>query len=117
VTLAGHGYSVIFPWGTEPERQRAERIRDNLPGTACAPMPQSLVDWAHILASANIVIGVDTGLTFLAAAVGAPVVAIYTATSPGQVGVEASTPHLNLGGPGTPPQVSAVIGAALTLSR
>ncbi|CAN5494186.1 lipopolysaccharide heptosyltransferase RfaC [soil metagenome] len=117
VTLAGHGYSVILPWGNEPERLRAERIRDNLPGTACAPMPLSLVEWAHIMASANIVIGVDTGLTFLAAAVGTPVVGIYCATSPHQVGIEASTPHLNLGGLGTPPQVSQVIGTALTLSR
>ncbi len=117
VTLAGHGYAVIFPWGSEVERQRVERIRENLAGSAAAPVPQALADWAHVLASANIVVGVDTGLTFLAAAVGAPVLGLYTATSPRQVGIEAATPHLNLGGIGAAPQVSSVIGAALTLSR
>ena len=67
--------------------------------------------------TAAVVVGVDTGLTFLAAAVGTPTVAIYCATSPVHVGIEVDTPHLNLGEIDAPPSAQAVIDAACGLAR
>jgi len=63
------------------------------------------------------VIGVDTGLSHLAAALGVPTIGIYTATDPGLTGLYAAARAVNLGGAGTPPTVSAVIAALLTVSE
>jgi heptosyltransferase-1 len=117
VTLAGNGYGLIFPWGTDEERRRAAVIANGVAGAVVAPAPFGLTEWAKILASANLVVGVDTGLTFMAAAVGTPVVGIFTATSPRHVGIDAATPHANMGDIGEPPPVSKVIEAALMLGR
>lgn len=117
VTLAGHGYGLVFPWGSEEERRRAVEIAKGVAGAVVAPSPLGLTEWAKILASANLVVGVDTGLTFMAAAVGTPVVGIFTATSPRHVGIDAATPHANMGEIGSPPPVSKVIEAALMLGR
>jgi len=54
------------------------------------------------------VVGVDTGLTHLASAVGAPVVAIYAASWSEFNGVIGPGFVANLGGPGTPPSAEAV---------
>ncbi len=53
-------------------------------------------------------IGVDTGLTHLASAVGAPVVAIYTASWSEFNGVIGPGFVANLGGPGAAPNVDEV---------
>lgn len=124
------GYCCVFAWGNAAERTRAEQIaqRANAArgvgasdlaqgGALVAPQTFGLVEWAEILAGAAVVVGVDTGLTFLAAAVGTPTVAIYCATSPVHVGIEVDTPHRNLGEIGHAPNAQTVIGAARELAR
>ena len=64
---------------------------------------------AALLGDARTVIGVDTGLTHLAAAIGRPTVGLYCATEPGLNGVYGSPAAVNLGGMGTPPAVGKVI--------
>jgi len=59
------------------------------------------------------VVGVDTGLTHLGAALGRPTVGIYTATRPELTGLHAEG-AVNLGGPRAAPSVDAV-AAALNL--
>lgn len=116
--LIGRGWRCVFAWGSPRERERAARIAQAAGrGAVLAPEAYGLVVWAGFLAGARVAVGVDTGLSFLAAAVGTPVVAIYTATSPGHVGIEASTPHRNLGDVGRAPAPDEVIGAALALAR
>ncbi len=131
--LAAHciacGWDCAFAWGSAAERGRAEGLvreanaaRDAGAGAVAggayvAPQAYGLVEWAEILAGAAVVVGVDTGLTFLAAAVGTPTVAIYCATSPVHVGIEVDTPHLNLGEIDAPPSAQAVIDAACGLAR
>jgi hypothetical protein len=63
---------------------------------------------AALQAGAAAVVGVDTGLTHLASAVGAPVVAIYAASWSEFNGVIGPAFVANLGGPGAPPGVDEV---------
>jgi heptosyltransferase-1 len=75
----------------------------------------SLAELAARLAAARIVVGVDTGLAHLAAALGRPVLALFSASDPALTGVLASTPAINLGSRGRPPGVGDVLAAALPL--
>jgi heptosyltransferase-1 len=104
---ASQGLGVVLPWGSEAERQRARRIAEVSP-MAVVPPALGLSDVAALLAGAAGVVGVDTGLTHLASAVGAPVVAIYAASWSEFNGVMGPGFVANLGGPGTPPGVDEV---------
>jgi heptosyltransferase-1 len=86
--LARQGYASVLPWGDAAERARSERIARALPG-ALVPQALDILGVAGLIAGAHAVIGVDTGLTHLAAALGRPVVAIYCGTHPGLTGVYA----------------------------
>lgn len=108
--LAQRGLRCVLPAGAPGERARAERIARSLPDAVVAPS-MTIRDLAALLTGARVAIGVDTGLTHLAAAVGTPVVAIYTATDPGLTGVLGPRFHRNLGGKGQPPGVAAVLQA------
>ena len=68
---------------------------------------------AGLLAGAHAVVGVDTGLTHLAAALGRPVVALYCGTHPELTGVYAGqgAPVRNLGGRELVPGVDEVLTA------
>ncbi|TXL67114.1 lipopolysaccharide heptosyltransferase I [Zeimonas arvi] len=99
--LSSRGLRCLLPWGDAQERARAQRLADAIGSAARVPqrMP-SLTDWVGILAQATVVAGVDSGITHLAAASGAPTVAIFTATSSATFRIEAETPHRNLGDAG-----------------
>ncbi len=64
-----------------------------------------------MLGHARAAIGVDTGLSHLAAALGIATVGIYTATDPGLTGLYAGARAVNLGGKGAPPAVGDVASA------
>jgi heptosyltransferase I len=115
--FAGRGVHVILPWTGAEEAARATRLARGLHGIE-VHMRQTLDTLAHWCGGALGVIGVDTGLTHLAAATGTPVVAIYCASDPASAGVIAgSAPVRNLGGMGRPPDVSAVLAAARDIFR
>ena len=82
---SARGFSPLLPWGTEAERQRSDEIAGAVPG-ARAPDYQPLERVARMIARAAFVVGVDTGLLHLAAALGVPLVAIFVGTEPGQHG-------------------------------
>ncbi|MGC9163928.1 MAG: lipopolysaccharide heptosyltransferase I [Thiomonas sp.] len=77
-----------------------------------APQAFALSEWMRVLRAASLVVGVDTGLLYLAAAVGTPAVAIYTGSSPHSVEFESAGPWRSLGDRGQPPTVDAVLHAA-----
>jgi len=79
-------YSVLLPWGSEEERQRARRIAA-LHGNAQVLDKLPLSELARLMAYAKAVIGVDTGLSHVAAALEVPTVAIYGATDAKLTGV------------------------------
>ncbi|MBP8295238.1 MAG: lipopolysaccharide heptosyltransferase I [Burkholderiales bacterium] len=109
--LARRGIAAVLPAGSAPERERAARLAGAMARGVAAP-PLDIPTLAALIAGAAIVVGVDTGLTHLAAALGRPVVAIFAASEPGLTGVLAATPAVNLGGMGRPPGAADVIAAA-----
>lgn len=110
--LARRGYAAMLPWGDAAERGRSERIARALPG-AVVPPALGMLAIAGLLARAHAVVGVDTGLTHLAAALGRPVVALYCATHAGLTGVQAKQAARvrNLGGREVVPEVAEVLAA------
>lgn len=110
--LARQGYASILPWGDAAERARSERIAQVLP-SAIVPPALDIPAMASLLAGAHAVIGVDTGLTHLAAALDRPVVALYCGTRPGLTGVYAGPGARvrNLGDRDLVPEVAEVLTA------
>ena len=79
--LAERGVTALLPWGSPAEQAQAQEIAAGIPG-ACVPARLRLRQLATVLERAAVVIGVDTGLVHLAAALGRPTVAIYVDSSP-----------------------------------
>ena len=104
------GMCAILPWGSEQEKIRAERLSAAIPDAVCAPR-LNLNEAAALLGRARAVIGVDTGLSHLAAALDVPTIGIYTATDPGLTGLYAGARAVNLGGKNAPPALDEVIAA------
>ncbi|WP_435628140.1 lipopolysaccharide heptosyltransferase I [Candidatus Ferrigenium straubiae] len=100
----------VLPWGSEAEQARSLRLATAIPD-AVAPPRLNLNEAAALLGGARAVMGVDTGLAHLAAALGVPTVGIYTATDPALTGLYAGRCAVNLGNAGHAPDVAAVIEA------
>jgi heptosyltransferase-1 len=83
--LVARGFSPLTTFSEETERQVASAIAAAVPQTRIIEKT-GLGEIASHLASARLAIGVDTGLTHLAAAFGLPTVALYTATRIGLTG-------------------------------
>jgi heptosyltransferase-1 len=115
--VAGAGLEAVLPWGDAAEFARSVRIAA---GTSAATVPprRTLPELASLLSRATLVVGVDTGLTHLAAALGTPTVALFTATDPRLAGVERASPLArDLGDVGAMPAPAQVIAAAGALLR
>jgi len=107
--FAQAGFQVLLPWGSDAERERSERLARST-GNATVPPRQTLPELASLVRSAEIVVGVDTGLTHLAAAMGAPTVAIFTTTDATLAGVAAAGTHaVDIGGNGNVPALDDAI--------
>jgi heptosyltransferase-1 len=80
------GFRIRLPWGNVKEYERAQRIAaiDN-PNISLIPKT-NLHGIAKELAQARAIIGVDTGLAHLAAALAVPSVTLYGATQPSRTG-------------------------------
>jgi len=109
-SLRGKGVSLILPWGSARERARSERIAAAIPG-ARAPEWRPLDGMARLVAGASFVVGVDTGLLHLAAALGVPLAGIFIASEPGLTGPMGKGPIVIVGGKGRIPAVAEVEGA------
>lgn len=114
--FAAQGIACILPWGSIAERARSQRLAASIPQAICPPR-LSLTEAAALLGGSRIVVGVDTGLAHLAAAVATPVVAIFCASDPQKTGVRSDTGAVNLGGHGLPPDVETVWQAILAGRR
>lgn len=110
--LARRGLTTVLPWGSAAERARSERIARSLP-LAVVPPAQDVSAIARLLAGARAVVGVDTGLSHLAAALDRPVVALYCGTHPRLTGVVAGHGGRarNLGDVGVVPELPEVLSA------
>lgn len=101
---AQSGITCLLPWGNPREQARAQRLAAAVPGAQVLPK-LGLSELSGVIASAVGVIGVDTGLMHLAAALGRPGVALYPATPPGLYGVRCE--------PGAPPIVNLAVASEL----
>lgn len=112
--LLAQGIAVVLPTGNAAERERATRIAAQIAAAIVAP-PLGIAELAGVIAGAAFVVGVDTGLTHLAAALARPTVAIFTATDPALTGVYAgedqASSSINLGQRNAPPSVADVLAA------
>jgi len=112
--LRRQGLEYVLPWGTDDERTRSERIAAKL-DRARVPARAPLDEVAKLIAGADLVVGVDTGLLHLAAAFGVPLVAIFLGSEPKLTGPVGSGPLKVLGAYGAPPSVEAVEEAAAAI--
>jgi len=108
--------TLILPWGTQAERARSERLAARLP-RARVPERAPLDAVARLIAGAQFVVGVDTGLMHLAAALGVPLAAIFAGSKPGLTGPVGGGPIAVLGADGAPPPVEKVVAAARAFMR
>ena len=106
------GVATVLPWGSAAEEAQSRRLAEH--GlSAVVPAWLSLPDAAALLKRAALAIGVDTGFTHLAAALGTPTIAIFNVTDPARHGVAYAGPHArDVGAAGAPPQPDVVIAAA-----
>jgi heptosyltransferase-1 len=109
--LSRRGLQCVLPHGDEAEAARARRIASEVPG-AIVPPHLPLDGLAALMRSARAVVGLDTGLTHLAAALDTPAVGIYCGSDPRLTGLYGGRRAVNLGAPGAPPRPEDV-GAAL----
>jgi heptosyltransferase-1 len=114
--LAGDGLALVLPWGTDQERVRSERLAAALPN-ARVPERQPLDQVARLIAGAEFVVGVDTGLLHLAAALGVPLVAIFTGSDPRLTKPVGNGPLAVLGTQGETPSMKSVVDAVERLAR
>jgi len=107
--LEGRG-ELLLPWGSEAERVRSDCIAASV-AQARVAVREPLDRIARLIAGAVFVIGVDTGLLHLAAALGVPLVAIFVGSEPGLTGPLGNGPIAVVGGRGDVPSVDAVLRA------
>lgn len=113
-SLYEQGLTSLLPAGSASERERAVQIAAQIPHARVLP-PMNLRELAVTLTGSRLVVGVDTGLVHLAAALGRPTVALFCASNPTLTGVLSNATAINLGQRGAPPSVDAVLGTSHSL--
>lgn len=112
--LANQGYQLIFPWGNVAERKVSNSIASQIPG-AIVPRAISIEEAYVLIAHAALIIGVDTGLTHLAAVLGKPTVELYCDSPRWKTEGYWSEKIANHGDLQQPPSVTEVIDACQRL--
>ena len=109
-SLAEQSLHLVLPWASAEEESRANVIKAALTNAIVLPKC-TIAQLGVIISQAQAAVGVDTGLSHLAAALSVPTVAIYTDTNPALTGVMAGAhqPAVNLGGIGQVPSVDEVM--------
>lgn len=110
--LIARGYQIELPWGNAREQERAHRLQHQMGAEHADVAPfRSLSEWVQHFSELALVIGLDTGLTHLAAAVGVPCVGVFTVTNPKLLVPQKPDYATTLGGNGDTPMVQDVLGA------
>jgi heptosyltransferase-1 len=105
---------LVVPFGSDAERDRSRRIASALSqanAEAQVPERQPLDAMARLLAGAAVVVGVDTGLAHLAAALRVPLVALFTGSEPRLTGPRGAGPIVVIGRNGVLPSVGEAVAA------
>ena len=114
--LNARGLACVLPGGSAEERERAARLAAGMAQAIAAP-PMNIAELSQLLTGASIVVGVDTGLSHIAAALGRLTLCLFSGSRPELTGVYAGDTAVNLGTAGAPPTAAEAIAAALDLLR
>lgn len=109
--LTSDGYQIRLPWGSEAERQRAQRIAAGIANVEVLPR-LTLHGVACVLVQARAVVAVDTGLGHLSAALSVPTLSLYGPTDPGLIGAYGDNQY-HLGGKQSQAEPFAALKAGL----
>ncbi len=112
--LAARGYQVIFPWGSAAERAVSVLLAEQVSGSVVPPR-FSIEEAFAVISGADLTVGVDTGLTHLAAVLDKPTVEIYCDSPRWKTEGYWSNRICNVGDIETPPTVKEVLGSSLKL--
>jgi heptosyltransferase-1 len=105
---------VLLPWGSPKEKGEAEALAQALPNATVLPK-LSMMDAVELARRARLAVGVDTGLTHIAAAAETPTVEIYADSPRWKTEGNWSPRIVNLGDSGAAPGSGEVIAAARRL--
>lgn len=114
--MSDMGYTICLPWGSDAERDQAEAIAKGIDHVQVLPR-MGLGELQSRLQSASLVVGVDTGITHLAAALYLPLVALFFATPAWRFAPRFNPNSISLGDVGRVPAVGEVYEAATRLLR
>jgi heptosyltransferase-1 len=103
--------AILLPWGSPSEKHEAEYLAAALPNARVLPK-LSMMDAVELARHAALAVGVDTGLTHIAAAAEAPTIEIYCDSPRWKTEGNWSPRIVNLGDTGSPPSVDEVVAAA-----
>jgi len=112
--LSSRGYQVVLPWGNAAEKVISQELASQIPG-AVVPPAFSIEEVFSVIAGSALTVGVDTGLTHLAAVLGKPTVEIYCDSPLWKTEGYWSEKIRNTGDIDHPPAATEVITAALDL--
>jgi heptosyltransferase-1 len=105
---------ILLPWGSGREKEDAALLAAALPQARVLPR-LSMMDAVELAQRARLAVGVDTGLTHIAAAAGTPTIELYTDSPRWKTEGNWSPRIVNLGDAGAPPGVDEVLAAATAL--
>lgn len=108
--LNAQGLACVLPGGSAGERARAASLAAGMAQAVAAP-PMGIAELAQLMAGARLVVGVDTGLSHLAAALGRLTFCLFAGSHPELTGVYAGETAINLGAAGAAPAAAQVIEA------
>ncbi|HZS79904.1 MAG TPA: lipopolysaccharide heptosyltransferase I [Herbaspirillum sp.] len=106
--LAERGLPVWLPWGSAAEKQAAEDLAARMPQATVLPA-LSLMEAVTLARHAALVVGLDTGLTHIAAAYCRPTVELYCDSPRWKTEGNWSPRIANLGECGAPPDAVQVL--------
>jgi heptosyltransferase-1 len=96
--------------GNELEADRAAKLIQGIDAAEVVPR-MNLTSIAQLLAGARLMVGLDSGLTHLSAALGRPTIGIYRASTPIRTPLVGDSYTASLGDRGAPPSRDAVLAA------
>ncbi len=115
-SLAKEGYRLVLPWGNASEKQVSETIASHIP-EAIVPKAISIEEAYSLIAHAALVVGVDTGLTHVAAVLGKPTIEIYCDSPKWKTEGYWSKQIANHGDVRQPPTVAEVVSSCQKLIK
>lgn len=112
--LAARGMQVLLPWGSALEKQAAEQLAAQMQNARVLPQ-LPLMEAVTLAQRAALVVGVDTGLTHVAAAFMRPTIELYCDSPRWKTQGDWSQNIINLGDLGHPPGIAEVESAVTRL--